>query len=829
MTNEEKINLIGKKILLLSNNLDNYKAELNQLQHQLNIVQQQSGLSKKPIITPDSKIPAEPVREIVTAVNVSDFKVEITEINTETPIKIHELVISEIPNPQINTPFAKHEKETKSAFNFEEFIGSKLITIIGIVILVIGMGIGVKYAIDQDLLGPLARIVLAYSAGGILLALALKLKNNYKTFSAVLLSGGMASLYFTTFAAYSMYNLFPQLAAFAIMVIFTGFTVFAATVYSLEVIGIIGLVGAYAVPMLLSDGTGKIEIMFSYMLILNAGILFLSFKKLWRILNHIAFGFTWLIVITWFVSKYNYDTHAAMAMTFSFLFFIIFYISNLAYKIFKQEQFDAVDVIRIVLNSLIFFGLGYAALNNELYQDYLGLFALINSIVHLVFSYIVFKNKLLDRKLFYLLIALVLSFLTIAVPVQLEGNWVTLLWSAEALFLFVIGRYKNVRFYEWLAFIMVLFAVFSLLHDWDKTYYSYQYFRESSQDGMPFLNIQLFTSLFFTASLGAVVYIHHKKNISIEERSKYGIYKISEYAFPILLFIFTYLSFNNEITAFFQTKFDQSLLKTPSKEAWAEPGAISEVYDYSWLNLKEVSFQIYNLVFFCIMSLCVILKWKNNILSWSVSGLNIFAASIFIFLGLYQLGSLRDYYLNADNAVYFSSNSMFIYVRYVCFALFGLLLYLTHLILKTEPFKESVFPKIYSGSIIHLFILILLSNELIHLNVLHNYGIDESYYAGTKAVYKLGLTALWGIYSFLLIAFGIFRKNQVARISAISLFGITLIKLVTFDTWDLSTGYKVIAYMLLGIILLVVAFLYQKFKVLIFGDSEPKLSEGNTP
>ena len=119
----------------------------------------------------------------------------------------------------------------------------------------------------------------AYIAGGILLLLALKLKAKYKAFSAVLLSGAMASLYFTTFAAYSLYDMFPQLVAFGIMVLFTAFTVYAATVYALEVIGVVGLVGAYAVPMLLSDGSGKILIMFSYMLIINIGILVLSFKK----------------------------------------------------------------------------------------------------------------------------------------------------------------------------------------------------------------------------------------------------------------------------------------------------------------------------------------------------------------------------------------------------------------------------------------------------------------------------------------------------------------------------------------------------------------------
>ncbi len=205
---------------------------------------------------------------------------------------------------------------------------------------------------------------------------------------------------------------------------------------------------------------------------------------------------------------------------------------------------------------------------------------------------------------------------------------------------------------------------------------------------------------------------------------------------------------------------------------------------------------------------------------WSVFGLNMFVATGFIFWGLFQIGALRNSYLSTENSEYLSSNSMFIYIRYIAFALFIALLFLTHLLLKTDPFNKSSLPKIYSGSIVHLFILIMLSNELIHLNILHNYGSVGNYYNAEQTVYRIGLTALWGIYSFILIAFGIFRKNKVMRIAAISLFGITLLKLIIFDTWNLSTGYKVIAYMLLGVILLVVAFLYQKFKVFIFGDDE---------
>lgn len=795
MTNEEKIRLIGQKMMILSNNLDKYQQELELLKQQLLLLQQQ------PIVQ-QNIVPPPPI------VKPPEVKIEEPEIKKEIPIlKVEETIK---PVQQIIPPVQQPIKPA-STFNFEEWVGSKLITIIGIVILVIGLGIGVKYAIDRDLITPLTRIVLAYVAGGILIALALKLKKNYKAFSAVLLSGAMASLYFTTFAAYSMYDLFPQLAAFGIMVVFTAFTVFAATVYELEVIGIIGLVGAYAVPMLLSDGSGKILVMFSYMVIINTGILILSFKKYWQVLNMFAFGLTWLIVGSWFAARYDVHKHFVLIMVFNFLFFIIFYVSNMSYKIMKQEKYGVLDVIRIVFNSFIFFGIGYAAMENEYHRELQGVFTVCNALIHFVFAYIVFKNKLLDRKLFYLLIAMVLSFITIAVPVQLEGNWVTLFWSAEAVLLFSIGRYKSVRFYEYLGYIMMFFALGSLLEDWDNSYYEYSYENLLFKFWTPIFNIYFLTSAIVTASLAGIVYVSYKKQLPEEVEKKFGVHTIAKYVFPVLLFIFTYLLFSNEISAYYDARFEQDIVDIPLQDS---------IRDYSLRELEDVALGIYNLAFFCIFTFLAVRIFKTQIVRWSAFGLDMLVAIAFIFGGLTQLGDLRDEYLHNTDASYFHTGTVFIYVRYVAIALFAILLFLIRQLLKTDTFSKLSIAKIYTGSIVHFFILIVLSNEMVNINHLNNYTLDESYYNYSKTVYKLGFTVLWCLYSFFLIAWGIFRKNKIARISAISWFGITLIKLVTFDTWDLSTGYKVIAFILLGVVLLLVAFLYQKFKVLIFGNDE---------
>jgi uncharacterized membrane protein len=809
MTNEEKINLIGQKILILSNNLDKYSAELKDLRQQLAALQQspkQKDIVPPPIIPP-VKVP-EPVIE------KKEIKVEEIKQTIVPPV---------LPPPPLKQ--APAYKAAESNFNFEEFIGSKLITIIGIVILVIGLGIGVKYAIDRDLITELTRIVLAYVAGAILLLIAFKLKKNYKTFSAVLLSGAMASLYFTTFAAYSMYQLFGQLPAFVIMVLFTAFTVFAATIYSLQVIAIIGLVGAYAVPMLLSDGSGRIEIMFGYMTIINTGIMVLAFKKYWQLTNQLAFFLTWMIVGVWFMANYAFeyeltavDRYFGIVMGFSFIFFLIFYISTMAYKIIRQEKFNALDVIRILVNSFAFFGIGYAAMNNEWYEQYLGLFTLANAVVHFAFSYIVFKNKLLDRKMFYFLIALVLCFITLAVPVQLEGNWVTLFWAAEAALLFVIGRYKSVRFYEWLGFAMSFLAVCSLVHDWNQSYLV-SYYNENLfwQTWRPLLNIQLLTSLFVLGSLGTILYVHNKKALSEEEHERFPVYKVFSILLSVTLFVLTYLSFSNEIIAYYSAAYEKSLVVVPSTEVWAEPGAVNNFYDSSLLSWKAVMLNLYSLLYLIIFCALSIRRWTTDAVRWTSFGLNMIAALIFLMVGLASLSALRGFYLNQESTPYFVYSNWMITIRYISLAAVALLLFLTRQLLGTSTFKELPLRKLFSGCIVHFFILIMLSNELVNIYRL-NYSANMDGHGIRMPVYKMGFTVLWSIYSFLLIAWGIFRKNKIARISAISLFGITLIKLVTFDTWDLSTGYKVIAYILLGVVLLVVAFLYQKFKLLIFGN-----------
>src|SRR5688500_13800374 len=87
----------------------------------------------------------------------------------------------------------------KPKSDIEKIIGENLINKIGIAILIIGVAIGTKYSIDHELISPVTRMILGYLVGFGLLGVGLKLKKNYLNFSAVLVSGAIAIMYFITY------------------------------------------------------------------------------------------------------------------------------------------------------------------------------------------------------------------------------------------------------------------------------------------------------------------------------------------------------------------------------------------------------------------------------------------------------------------------------------------------------------------------------------------------------------------------------------------------------------------------------------------------------
>jgi uncharacterized membrane protein len=702
--------------------------------------------------------------------------------------------------PQFNLPAAAKKPATKSSL--EKFIGENLINKIGIAITVIGVAIGAKYSIDHELISPLTRIILGYIMGLGLLLFGIKLKAKYENYSAVLVSGAMAIMYFITYAAYSFYNLFPQTMAFALMVVFTIFTVIAAINYNKQVIAHIGLVGAYGVPFLLSDGSGKVAVLFSYMAIINTGILAIAVRKYWKLLYYSSFILTWIIFSSWYDMQYNAAKHFALAFTFLIIFFTLFYLIFLAYKVIKKEKFQLPDIFLLLVNSFIFYAIGYSLLQGQPnVSELLGLFTLCNAVVHFIVSLVIYKQKLADRNLFFMISGLALVFITIAIPVQLDGNWVTLLWAGEALLLFWIGRAKNVAVYEILSYPLMLLAFISLLQDWSTVYDRFVP-GVPGTSVTPLGNINFLSSLLFIASFGCIQLLNRNQKYSSALKPGNVFKSTMSFIVPAILLFTIYNAFRLEIDSYWTQLYKSSeIVINQQGQDYKEHIGNEDLFSYK--TIWEIN---YTLFFLLLLSVVNINKLKDRQLAFINLGLNIAGIALFLLVGLYTLSSLRDSYLTKHLPAYFKTSSFNVGIRYISFSLVAGLLYTSYQYIR-QDFLKFNFEMLFD-LLLHTTILWIASSELIT-------WMDIGRSAQS---YKLGLSILWGIYSLLLIALGIWKKRTHLRIGAIALFGVTLVKLFLYDIADLNTIAKTIVFVSLGVLLLIISFLYNKYKHIISNE-----------
>jgi uncharacterized membrane protein len=782
---QEHIGKLLEKLELLLRRQENFSLEVKELKRE--ILELRNGpldAMRKPVIPTAIEEP-----------EATSAPEEVKEAK-EVVIDFANAIIEEPPKVQTAETVAPTPKKPKGKSNIEKFIGENLINKIGILITIIGVVIGAKYSIENNLISPLTRVILGYLLGLGLIGFGIKLKAKYSSYSAVLVSGALAIMYFITFAGFIFYGLFPQLFAFGLMLLITVFGVVASLNYDKQIIAHIGLVGAYAVPFLLSNDSGNITILLSYIAIINLGILFISLKKYWKALYYVSFAFTWLSYLVWRIFSYKVEEHYQLALIFLTVFFLIFYATFPGYKLMKSERFKVSDVFMLLLNSFIFYGLGYSLLEeNETGGQLLGLFTLANGIVHFGVTTLIYKKKLGDQNLFYLAAGLVLTFITIAIPVQLDGNWVTLLWAAEAALLFWIGRTKKVKAYAYMSYPLMVLAFFSLMQDWGDAYGSNYLFNDTVQPLTTLLNTTFLTSILFLAAFGFINWVQSKYELVSANGKKSFISNIMAFGIPSILLFVVYSAFYLELEYYFSKLYHASEIALPDAD-----GYNMTEHNYDINDFKSIWLINYSLLFVSLMILINNLKLKNRALGIVFLVLAIMVGGIFLTGGLYTLSELRDSYLNGDLAEFYNITNYNIWIRYIAFAFFGLLLFCVHKLIRQDFLRINF--KLPFELLVHTSILWVLSSELINWMALGE--SDQSY--------KLGLSILWGVYALLLIVLGIWKNKKYLRVAAIVLFGVTLVKLFFYDIASLNTISKTIVFVSLGVLLLIISFLYNKFK-----------------
>jgi uncharacterized membrane protein len=664
----------------------------------------------------------------------------------------------------------------------EDFIGTNVISKVGILVTIIGVFIGAKYAIDNELISPLMRIFAGYVSAGVLLFIALRLKKKYEYFSSVLIGGALAVAYFITYIAYSFYALFPLVTAFALMVITTAAAVAIALWYNQRVIALLGQVAAYAIPFLLSSGDGNIYILFSYISVINFGLLLLSFKKDWKLLYHIAFFSTWLIYLFSMVGGGKATASFSAGLTFLAINFFTFYGAFISYKVFKKELYQKGEIGVLLLNALLFFFIGTFLINLTFQNIHvLTWFTIANAAIHITAGYFIYRLRLVDNSVFQFILGLGLLFITVAIPIELDGNWVTVLWALEATTLFYVAINTQRRLYLEIALPLAIISVLSLLQDWAE---SYPFIRNAAATNVnynktAFLNLNFTLSLFVCAFLGFMSLSINKFTANVKAFTS----KFFSKTLPLAFLAILYFALYNEIHF-----------------AWDKETGI----DKASQQYQSISLIMFSCLYLAAWIFINSRKIKREDFHNLLIVLAMFAAAGFLFNGLYTIGELRQLFIvNSQKAP-----KKLLTVRYLSFACLALLLLSAANAFKV--FKPSVALQRSFSIVFNITALAIISNEFIHWMDL----------AGYQNQYGLGISLICGVYALAMLFAGMVKKKKHLRISAMVLFAATLLKLFFYDLASLSTISKTIVLVLLGVLLLLASFLYNKYKDLLFTNEE---------
>lgn len=195
------------------------------------------------------------------------------------------------------SPSPKQAGADQAAVAREQQIGGKWTIWTGGIALAAGAVFLVRFAVENDLLGPFARILAGAALGLILLGLGEWTRRRPGTFSlpgfsaanipAVLTATGTLALFADVYAAYALYGLIGPAGAFVLLGLVSLLTMFAALLHG-PALAALGLAGSYAVPVLVSSGSSQILPAVIYILAVSAAAVSLAKLRLWLWLAGLA-------------------------------------------------------------------------------------------------------------------------------------------------------------------------------------------------------------------------------------------------------------------------------------------------------------------------------------------------------------------------------------------------------------------------------------------------------------------------------------------------------------------------------------------------------------
>jgi uncharacterized membrane protein len=682
------------------------------------------------------------------------------------------LSIKAIAKEIIQLPRETASDTSKQRFGLEQRIGTRWILIAGVIAVIFGAGFFLKYAYDNNLVGPLGRVIIV-AAGG-LLALVIgevTRRREYGIVAKAVTALGFALLYTAVFSARVYYQLLSTTPAFVLSICVTA----AAMLYALGVdeivAAILSLVGGFLTPVIISTGENLPNQLFVYVLILGTGALLCACCRRWWLVDLLAFIGTFALYTGWFEKFYRPALSPAMgmpaqlpiALSWLAVFFGIYFVLPVFYQLLRKAKARKEEVLLIVANAAVVFYYSWTILYKQ-YRPSLAFCCLGLSMLHLMMMVIVTRRNNHDKDLRNALLIIGLSFLTVAIPLYLKMYAIAIAWAIEAVVLGAIGmRYRSI-WTRLAGAVAMLLGLGQLIHR-----------LPMHSETFTLVFNPAFGSWFFAAVMLVAGHLLYRTTKESTEEPREVLSNIL-YGTSILLLLVS---------------------------------TIMEWYCHCRYNLKDEMSLFYNgtAVILAVFPLLFLLKpvSPGGIICNFLAAATAEVGAIFLMFRFYEF---------YENSFVIFANPAFITVL-----LFVVSLFIAKVLLgrnnKDEKYISEFKLSFLITGIVSLWIF--LTEEI----YLYWYWQNQAQPKIINWIFlaHMYISVMWAIYGASLMIIGFWRKSSLLRYVSFGLFALLLIKVFIVDTSAVESVYRIGAFLATGITLVGVSYLYQFLKKKGFFDT----------
>lgn len=337
------------------------------------------------------------------------------------------------PQPLSAPPTFLHTADVRKSapLDLESLIAGRWFNRVGIVALLFAVSYFLKLAFDNNWIGPSGRVAIGILLGALMLPWSQwLLGKGYAYFSEGIAALGEATLYVSVWAGCQYYSLYTRDVGFAAMIAITAVMAAFALGRDSQRIALLSLIGGFLTPLLVSTGKDQQVVLFAYLLILGGGMLLIGALRKWATLAPLSFVLTQLYFWGWYSDFYHRARPLERTIVFATLFFLL-YAAVPVIRAIRFSELGEIGVVILLANSFAYFGALWVLLWPKDRWE-LTLFCLALSAGHLVVALALPVPASGQSPLARLLFAgLALTFATLAIPIRLEGKWITLAFAVE--------------------------------------------------------------------------------------------------------------------------------------------------------------------------------------------------------------------------------------------------------------------------------------------------------------------------------------------------------------------------------------------------------------